>query len=109
MGAADPRTTLETCENALRQLNVIRLQREFGDDWLNVISNSGQRRTWTIRAEAERRARPGVSTLPSAGLVYSDFSDLIDIANKHGYPSETALGPKVETPSVTCTLRAATQ
>ena len=97
MGAMDPRTALETCENALRELMQYAYSREYGSDWLRTISNSGQRRMWASRAESEPKVRPGVAALPPEGLTYSDFSDLITIARNFWPPLEPALGPKNET------------
>jgi hypothetical protein len=93
----DSRTALETCENALRQLMQFAYLGTFGPDWLNAISNSTQRRTWSKRAAAEAGVRPGAAVVPPLGLAYSDFSDLVMIAGKHWDPIEPALGPKDET------------
>lgn len=93
----DARTALETCESALRQLMSYVYSTRFGHEWLDAISNASQRRTWTHRAEAEAKTRPGVSVLPPTGLAYSDFADLVVIARKHWDPLEPALGAKAET------------
>ncbi|MGY4646446.1 hypothetical protein [Mycobacterium sp. URHB0021] len=71
--------------------------RELGADWLSTINNSNQRRTWANRFQSEQGVRPGVAILPSEGLAYSDFGDLVAIASKHWIPLEPALGPKIET------------
>ncbi len=70
--------------------------RAFGTDWLTAVSNSGQRKTWAKRFQDEQGVRPGAAMLPSEGLAYSDFNDLVVIAGKHWAPLEPALGPKEE-------------
>lgn len=90
----DAKTSLETCENALRELMQHRYRVAFGDRWLDVISNAAQRRDWKKRYEEEQAVRPGVAELPPQGLAYSNFSDLVLIARKYWDELDGALDDK---------------
>ncbi|NMD58309.1 hypothetical protein [Tsukamurella columbiensis] len=90
----DPKTSLETCENALRELMQYRYRAEIGEDWLATVSNSDQRRSWKMRHDAEQEVRPGVASLPALGLAYSDLTDLVTIARKYWSELDGALGER---------------
>jgi hypothetical protein len=92
--ALDPTVALETCENALRQLMTHAYHHAYGDGWLERISTEDQRNEWESRAETEKTTRKGVAVIPSVGLAYANFYELLGFAEGHWDPLAAALGKK---------------
>lgn len=97
MVALDPTVALETCENALRQLMTHAYRDAYGDDWLDRITTEDQRNEWAGRAATEQTTRKGVAVVPSVGLAYANFYELLSFVENHWEPLAPALGKRATT------------
>lgn len=98
MPALSPNESVNTSENALRDLLARVYRAKWGDGWLEKISTAEQRAKWAEKAELQekRKARRGVVTVAPAGLAYSYLYELLAFAEQHWEPLAEALGPKKE-------------
>ncbi len=97
MPALSPSEALNTCERALRELMAHAFAAAHGPEWLDRISTADQREQWQKRAAEEAARRKSVVSVPTAGLDYSQFYELIEFADKHWQPLAPALGKKKAT------------
>ena len=85
-------------ERALRDLFRHAYRATHGDDWLEKVTTIEQREKWSERAKSEgHRTKKGIVGVPSSGLVYSEFYELLEIANGNWEPISAALGKKAAT------------
>lgn len=95
MSTLEPAQALFACENALRTLFAHAYSVAYGPSWLEKVSTNVQRQKWTERREAElHRIDKGLAGVPASGLAYSEFYELVTIADKHWEPLSPALGKK---------------
>lgn len=96
MSALEPSVALSMCETALRELMVHAYGAAYGEAWLSKVASSEQIESWAQRAadESSARAPKGVLAVANTGLAYSNFYDLLTIAEKHWEPLSGALGKK---------------
>lgn len=89
----EPGQALLVCERALRTLFTHAYQLAYGGGWLEKITTAEQRDKWAAKAKGEEhRTKKGIVDVPEAGLAYSEFYELVAIAEKHWEPLAAALG-----------------
>lgn len=77
------------CEAALRSAMRHVYRESFGEDWLELVANKQQRGAWRARQNLDEggpRSAKGISGLPEDEFSYSQFSDLLRIAENHWAP-----------------------
>jgi len=94
-----PSSALESCETALRQLLVHALTEKHGSDWLTVVFKEKQLETFAERREYEQKKRTsrGVAVVSDALIDYTQFFDLMTLADKNWDLVAPALGKKADT------------
>lgn len=92
----DPAVALTTCETALREIMTYAYSAAYEAEWLSKVATPDKVAEWVGRPDAEFRVRgpKGVVSVPSAGLGYANFYDLVSIADGHWEPLAPALGKK---------------
>jgi hypothetical protein len=96
MANTSPATALSSCESALRQLLTYVLAEKYGAAWMSAIFSGDKLVTLTNRQaeEAKKRTTRGVAVIPESLLDYSNFYELINLAEKHWDLVSPALGKK---------------
>lgn len=99
MANTSPADALSSCESALRQLLTYVLTEKFGAEWLSVIFSHEKLVALTNRhmEEAKKRTTRGVAVIPASLLDYSNFYELVNLAEKHWDLVSPALGKKAVT------------
>ncbi|QRE80380.1 hypothetical protein F1734_09060 [Rhodococcus ruber] len=97
MATLEPEVALTTCENALRELMAHAYSEAYGTEWLQKVTTEKQRAGWPNRKSEETLRRKGAAAIPNEGLAYTNFYDLIDIAEQHWEPLSRALGKRQST------------
>lgn len=98
MTTLEPAQALYACETALRTLFAHAYRSAYGESWLYKVTTEQQRARWAARAEDEKhRVMKGIVDIPANGLAYSEFYELVEIAENHWEPLSKALGKKAST------------
>ena len=87
------------CEAALRSVMRYVYRDTYGEAWLEEVSNKQQRGVWRSRRDKDGsgpRSRKGVVGLPEDEFAYSQFSDLLKIAENHWSPLAPVFPDKAE-------------
>jgi hypothetical protein len=94
-----PSSALESCETALRQLLVHVLAEKYGSEWMTKVFNERQLKTFAERREYEQKKRTprGVAVVSDALIDYTQFFDLLALAEKNWELLVPALGKKADT------------
>lgn len=94
-----PSAALESCETALRQLLVHVLAEKHGTDWITKVFNEKQLAAFTEKREYEQKKRMsrGVAVVSTALIDYTQFFELMTLADKNWELVAPALGKKADT------------
>ena len=94
-----PSSALESCETALRQLLVQVLAEKYASEWITKVFNEKQLKTFAERREYEQKKRTsrGVAVVSDALIDYTQFFDLMTLADKNWELVAPALGKKADT------------
>lgn len=94
-----PSSALESCETALRQLLVHVLAEKHGSEWMTKVFNEEQLAAFEEKLEYEQKKRTsrGVAIVSSALIDYTQFFDLLTLAEKNWELVAPALGKKADT------------
>lgn len=94
-----PASALESCETALRQLLVYVLREKHGPEWMSVVFNEKQLAEFADRREYEQKKRMnrGVAVVSDTLIDYTQFYDLLVLAEKNWALVAPALGKKAVT------------
>ncbi|WP_420367154.1 Swt1 family HEPN domain-containing protein [Curtobacterium sp. L1-20] len=99
MAHLTPSSALESCETALRQLLVHVLAEKHGSKWMTKVFNDKQLAGFTEKREYEQKKRTsrGVAVVSNALIDYTQFFDLVTLAEKNWELVAPALGKKADT------------
>lgn len=99
MAHLTPSSALESCETALRQLLEHVLAEKHGAEWMTKVFNGDQLVKLAERRDYEQKKRTsrGVAVVSDALIDYTQFFDLLTLAEKNWELLVPALGKKADT------------